>query len=203
MHGVNNDALNKGCDVWGYVGGSLDDNNHKSYRVSGRKAAFTQPSNQNQQQDIEFNFCEARTITYVKMWPLHKGHQFTRGTLQYRKNGEWVSVSPGKGVLVDTKWPGTLRMGNAWEISNSEKIVAKRWRVHNWRTEGNQRVDGIDLKMQSCSEKFNGLACAQECTSDVVCKKASQLKDFVWGDKNGMKFKRVSLGICTSQDLAS
>ena len=193
VRGVSNNALNKDCDVWGYVGGTLDDNNHKSYRVKTRTAAFTQPSGGNQQQDIEFNFCKHRVITYVKMWPLHKGHQFTRGTLQYYGAKGWVTVSAGKGVLVDTKWPsGSLQKGNAWEIKYSKSTPARRWRIHNWRTWGNQRVDGIDLKMQTCSEEFSGLKCPKECESKTTCKNTKNLNDFVWGEKNGLKFKRVS-----------
>ena len=335
VHGVSDNAL-KRCDTWGYVGGDLDDNSHQSYRVTDRPAAFTQPSNSDMQQDVEFNFCEPRAITYAKMWPLHKFHEFQSGVLQRYQTGEgWVTVAEGAPVEVDTKFPGEvkveasdvtvsgisyelatatvgahfhidrtyafnevdpalegailiktphdfptgatvvvdvpdktytlyaammaslsdrhagyhgnlpghwtvsdkklvspwgdfhvyestqmgrvelpvttrdgivtfivsgntpLNLANAWEMkvdtSSPTLITANRWRIHNWRTVGNQRVDGIDLNMKTCSEKFSGLTCEQDCSSTVTCTTQQELNDFTWGDKNGLTFKRVCL----------
>merc|ERR1719174_1706406 len=73
----------------------------------------------------------------------------------------------------------------------AKETPANRWRIHNWRCVGNQRVDGIDLKMKTCSEKFSGLTCINDCSSKILCNKQAIQKDFTWGDKNGLKFKRV------------
>ena len=74
------------------------------------------------------------------------GHSFQRGTLQYRgKDNQWHTAAPGS--LVGTKY------GTAVEMKNSKTdIVAHRWRLHNWRTGDNQRVDGIDLVISTCIE---------------------------------------------------
>lgn len=144
IHGENDNALQQ-CDRWGYIGGTNDDTGHASSRISSRNAVFTQNGGENQMQNVEFNFCSAVIVSFAKMWPLHEGHAFERATLQYRDTDDtWKDA--GQGTLVGTA------QGNAVEMSNSGTVSAHRWRLHNWRTGGNQRVDGIDLKILTCTE---------------------------------------------------
>ena len=67
----------------------------------------------------------------------------SRGTLQYRGDDDkWHTVT--EGAAVSTPY------GNAWEMKNTEAdLAAKRWRLHNWRSVGNQWLDGIDLVVSS------------------------------------------------------
>lgn len=144
IKGTSSNAIQK-CDRWGYIGGSLEDRSHPSSRIKSRKAVFTQPGQGNQEQNVEFNFCNAVIVSFAKMWPLHPGHAFQRATLQYRdKSNKWVTV--GNGKLVGSG------QGNTVEMKNDKTVAAHRWRLHNWRTGGNQRVDGIDLQIVTCTE---------------------------------------------------
>ena len=89
VKGSSNDILGKGsCGSWGYAGGSLEDRNHKSNRISSRNAVFLQEQSKTEQQDIEFFFCKDTIIQTAQVFPLHSGHELLRGILQYFKDGK-------------------------------------------------------------------------------------------------------------------
>ena len=87
-----------------------------------------------------------------------------RGTLQYRGDDDkWHTVT--EGAAVSTPY------GNAWEMKNTKAdLAAKRWRIHNWRGDNNQFVDGIDLVVSTCQKNCpgqhglrSGLGCGAIC----------------------------------------
>jgi len=139
VKGVNNDMFPDNCDYWGYSGGSQNDQGHGSSRIKTRKAVWVQRGDSNDMQNIEFHFCKKTSIAEAVTYPVHGGHTMQRGTLQYMDAaGQWTTLTTGQGAKIT--------QGVKWVMSNTKDLFFNRWRIHDWRCGGNQRMDGIDLK---------------------------------------------------------
>jgi hypothetical protein len=155
-HSAANDPLLTTCDSWGYAGATQitdewdTENGHDSTRGLSRQALFTQPDRTSITQNIEWYFCDAKAVTSINVFPILTWHGMQRGTLQYMRDGEWMTVVDAAIVSTST--------GNGLSMTSDGTISAERWRIADWRCEGNQRIDGIDLQIIEAANQFDCVA---------------------------------------------
>lgn len=123
-----------GCPAWAYIGGT-----EELYRSDQEVPdIYLQQASQTQTQNVEFHVCNAIVVRMALLRPAHAGHELLRGTLQYmNSDGYWVGVAAGAALA-------TLN-GNALQMLYDGHAVSKRWRIHDWRTENNQWLAGVEL----------------------------------------------------------
>eukprot|EP01052_Picozoa_sp_SAG31_P026118 SAG31_NODE_2343_length_5906_cov_2.399346_3_plen_1601_part_00 len=127
------------CPAWGFVGGDQE----RTGTGSNAAHMMVQEAASNDMQNIEFRFCEPKIVRTAILHPVHRGHEVLRGALQYMSNdGLWHTASIGERVGLTNVQPGLhVRM------KNLGAGISARWRIHDWRIEGNQWLDGLDLEV--------------------------------------------------------
>ena len=52
-------------------------------------------------------------------------------------SGAWVDAAVGSALSTSA--------GNAWQMVYGGAVTSHRWRLHDWRSEANQYLAGIDM----------------------------------------------------------
>ena len=70
-------------------------------------------------------------------------------------------------ATIGTRYNGYAAVATRTFLFNTKAhLAAKRWRLHNWRSVGNQWLDGIDLVVSTCQKNCPGWPCSR---SPVGC----------------------------------
>jgi hypothetical protein len=126
------------------------ENGHDSNRGLSRQALFHSAWWVANYKNIEWYFCDAKALTSINVFPILAWHGMQRGTLQHMRDGEWMTVVDAAIVSTST--------GNGLSMTSGGTISAHRWRIADWRCEGNQRIDGIDLQIIEPANQFDCVA---------------------------------------------
>ena len=127
-HNDANNPLLTTCGSWGYAGATQMDTSHTSNRISSRNAVFTQPRLGTVTQNVEWYFCHAKAVTNINVFPLHSGHDMlgSRSTLQYMRDGQWITVLDASTGMPNPPSVGTAT-GRGLSFTTDGTICAQRW----------------------------------------------------------------------------
>lgn len=152
--GVSNDMFGQTAQpscpngLYGYAGGTLN-----GYRAIPNRDVVLQRAGGNQQQSMEFYFCQPVVVRQVKMQAPHAGHNLLRGTLERRDSSGWTAV--GNGHLFEENCfisNQANRYCNHLNMQSVESVCSSRWRVADFRTQNDQWLSGTFVTYETCEE---------------------------------------------------